>query len=137
MFTGCATRPPAAGTPATTVSVTLAKSTASWDGALLPAYPEGQPEITILKITIPPGARLPMHYHPVINAGVVTRGSLVVTTKDGQRNELKEGDAIIEVVNTLHYGANEGEEPCEIIVFYAGVEGGVVSVTPDKGNEHE
>lgn len=30
----------------------LVKSTRSWDGEVLPAYPQGQPQITILRITI-------------------------------------------------------------------------------------
>jgi len=36
----------------------LAESTASWNGTLLPAYPTGQPEVTVLRIRIAPGARL-------------------------------------------------------------------------------
>jgi hypothetical protein len=53
----------------------LTVSTEAWTGQKLPAYPSGQPEISILKITIPPGQRLPMHKHPVINAAVVLRVS--------------------------------------------------------------
>mgnify|MGYP000899664948 CR=1 FL=1 len=34
--------------------------------------------------------------------------------------QLKAGDALIEVVNTWHYGKNSGDTPVEIIVFYAG-----------------
>jgi quercetin dioxygenase-like cupin family protein len=37
--------------------------------------------------------------------------------------KMKAGDPIIEVVNTVHYGKNEGDEPVEIVVFYAGSEG--------------
>ena len=48
----------------------LAKTGSSWDGTALPGYTEGKPEITILRITIPPKQRLPLHYHPVINAGI-------------------------------------------------------------------
>lgn len=33
---------------------TLSRTGSSWDGNLLPDYPEGNPEITILRITIPP-----------------------------------------------------------------------------------
>ena len=54
----------------------LTVSTEAWTGQKLPAYPSGQPEISVLKITIPPGQRLPMHKHPVINAAVVLRGEL-------------------------------------------------------------
>ena len=33
----------------------LAKSTTDWRGVLLPAYSEGQPEVTVARITIPKG----------------------------------------------------------------------------------
>ncbi len=102
---------------------TLAKSTRSWDAALLPPYPSGQPEVTLLRITIPPGTRLPLHHHPVINAGVLLEGQLTVIAEHGKRLELKAGDALVELVTTPHYGINEGTSPAVIIVFYAGTEG--------------
>ncbi len=34
-------------------SVTLLKTTKSWDGTLYGSYPTGQPEISILKISVP------------------------------------------------------------------------------------
>jgi quercetin dioxygenase-like cupin family protein len=61
-----------------------------------------------------------MHKHPVINAGVLIKGNLTVTTESGRILELKAGDPIIEVVETWHYGQNKGDQPAEIIVFYAG-----------------
>lgn len=111
----------------------LVKTTQSWDGADLPAYPEGQPEITILRIKIPAGARLATHHHPVINAGVLTRGQLTVVTLDGQTLHLKADDPIVEVVGTPHYGINEGQEPAEIIVFYAGIEDKPITVIEPRG----
>ena len=98
----------------------LVKTTQSWDGALLPAYPHDQPEITILRISIPAGAQLQSHTHPVINGGVLISGQLTVVTTDGKTLHLRAGDPIVEVVNTLHYGVNDGKVPAEIIVFYAG-----------------
>jgi quercetin dioxygenase-like cupin family protein len=98
----------------------LVKTTQSWDGSVLPTYPHGQPEITILRITIPPGTRLDTHRHPVINAGVLVSGQLTVVTTDGKILHLKAGDPIVEVINTLHYGVNQGDATAEIIVFYAG-----------------
>jgi quercetin dioxygenase-like cupin family protein len=100
---------------------TLAKSSSSWDGKALPAYPQGQPEVTILRIKIPAGAKLEMHNHPVINAGVLIAGELTVVTEDNKTLHLKAGDSIVEVVNKAHYGKNEGNQTAEIIVFYAGV----------------
>jgi quercetin dioxygenase-like cupin family protein len=98
----------------------LAKSTKSWDGKLLPAYPKGQPEVTILRIKIPAGAKLEIHNHPVINAGVLIAGELTVITEDNKMLHLKAGDSIVELVNRKHYGKNEGMETAEIVVFYAG-----------------
>jgi len=63
---------------------------------------------------------LPLHKHPVINAGVLLSGDLTVVTEDGRTLHLKAGEAIVEVVTTWHYGKNEGNKPAEIIVFYAG-----------------
>jgi len=109
-------------------AVTLVKSDTSWNGKPLPAYPAGKPEITILKITIPSKATLPIHTHPVINAGVLLKGELTVITKDNKILHLKAGDPIVEVVDTWHYGKNEGAGPAEIIVFYAGVKGSPVTI---------
>ena len=63
----------------------LVKTTKSWDGEVLLPYPQGQPEITIRRISIPAGARLETHSHPVINAGVLISGELTVVTAEGKR----------------------------------------------------
>lgn len=98
----------------------LAKTSISWDGSHLPVYPPGSPELTILRITIPPGAQLPMHKHPVINAGVLLSGELTVVAEDNRILHLKAGESIVELVDKWHYGKNEGHKPAEILVFYAG-----------------
>jgi quercetin dioxygenase-like cupin family protein len=98
----------------------LAKSHTSWDGTPLPDYDAGQPEVTILKYYIEPGAELPPHLHPVINAGVMLKGELTVVSATGERLHLKAGDTIIELVDQVHHGRNEGTETVELIVFYAG-----------------
>lgn len=94
----------------------------------MPEYPKGQPEVTILKITVPKGVQLPMHQHPVINAGIVLKGEITVTKKNEEKIVLKAGDAIAEVVNQWHFGANTGDEPVEILVFYAGVKDKPITV---------
>ena len=70
----------------------LVKTNRSWDGELLRAYPPGQPQVTIRRITIPAGARLETHSHPVINAGVLINGQLTVVTVNGKTLRLKAGD---------------------------------------------
>lgn len=104
-------------------SEVLARNTQSWDGSTLPNYPRALPEISILRIRIPPGVALPMHKHPVINAGVLLSGQLTVVSEDGNTLHMKAGDAIIELVNKWHYGRNDGDTPAEIVVFYAGIGG--------------
>lgn len=107
---------------ASTVHVdVLAKTSLSWDGSHLPDYPKGNPEITILRIKIPPGARLPLHKHPIINAGFLLEGELTVVTDDNKTLHLKAGESIVEVANKWHYGKNEGTTTAKILVFYAGV----------------
>lgn len=98
----------------------LAESTQSWNGDMLPSYPKGQAKVTILKVSIPSKALLEMHEHLIINAGLLLKGELTVIDEFGNRLELKAGDPIIELVNTFHYGINEGTETAEILVFYAG-----------------
>lgn len=130
---GCATVPGgSAADEASPVVKELVKSSRSWNGEPLPAYPHGQPEVTILRIHIPAGARLALHSHPVINAGVLLSGQLTVVAADGKTLQLDAGDPIVEVVNTPHYGINKGEVPAEIIVVYAGVVGSPISVAEPR-----
>ena len=101
----------------------LIQNTTSWDGSDLPDYPQGEAEVTILKITIPPHTALPLHKHPVINAGVLLEGELTVVTPEGLVKQLKAGDPLIELVEQWHFGKNEGDEPAVILVVYAGEKG--------------
>jgi len=115
MLVSCATK------KAPTVSVvTLAETTTSWNGDALPNYPAGAPKVTVLKIIIPPKTKLHKHHHPVINSGIVLKGELTVIDELNNVLHLKPGDVIVELVNKVHYGINEGNKPVEIVVFYAG-----------------
>jgi len=129
LLTGCASPPYATDIR----TVELIKGSQSWNGQPLPAYRTGTPEITILRITVPPHQALPMHLHPVINAGVLLKGELTVTTDKGQTKHLTANDALIEVSDTWHYGRNDGDTPAEILVFYAGEKGKPVTVKQTGG----
>lgn len=98
----------------------LAESTVAWNGSLLPRYPEGEPKVTILKITLPPHAETDTHFHELINCGVVVKGVLTVVNEDCTEHDFHAGEAIIETVGTIHHGENRGEEDVELIMFYAG-----------------
>ncbi len=107
---------------------TLLQTTQSWDGSELPDYPEGKPEISILKVSIPPHSELDLHKHEVINAGILLTGELTVITENRDTLQMKTGDVLSEVVGTWHYGVNEGDDTAEIVVFYAGAVGTPLSV---------
>lgn len=109
----------------------VVESSESWDGAALPHYPSTMPQVTILRITIPPHAKLAMHRHPVINAGLVLRGDLTVIPKAGGERTFHAGEGIVEMVGKLHYGENRGEEPVELVMFYAGTAGVPLSVNEE------
>lgn len=106
-----------------TISVnTVLKTVTTWDGAPI-AYPQGTPEITGFLVTIAPGAETGWHLHAVPSFGVLLEGELEITLKDGNTKRLKAGDALAEVVNTLHNGHSVGAVPAKLVVFYAGVVG--------------
>src|SRR5690606_28999519 len=102
----------------------------------LPKYPDGKPKITVLKITIPPRSKLNIHKHLVINAGVLTKGDLTVVDEQHNTLNLKTDDALVELVNTYHYGENKGNVPAEIIVFYAGTEDLTITITNNNAFRH-
>ena len=94
----------------------------AWDGSSYGSYPDGQPELSVLKITIPPNTALPWHTHPIPNAGYVVSGELTVERKDGERKVVKQGEVLPETVDSIHRGIS-GNRPVTLIVFYAGVRG--------------
>lgn len=107
----------------------LVKTSESWDGTPL-VYPKGEAEITGMLIEIMPGAETGWHLHPVPSFGMILEGQLTVSLKDGRTKELKAGDVIVEVVNTLHNGRNTGASVVKLVVFYAGEKGGKLTVKP-------
>ncbi|WP_075341217.1 cupin domain-containing protein [Tenacibaculum agarivorans] len=115
---------------------TLTKTTKSWNGTKLPNYPEGDPEITILKIVIPPKTKLALHKHPEINAGVLLKGELTVISEAKDTLHLKAGDPIVELVNTYHFGENNSKNSAEIIVFYAGEKGKPITILKEEKDHH-
>ena len=100
----------------------LMQSTTSWDGVPYAAYPAGQTELTMLKITIAPHTTLPWHTHPMPNAAYVLSGELTVEKAEGGlKRQLVAGDVLPETVNSTHRGYT-GEQPVVLLVFYAGAQ---------------
>lgn len=111
-----------------TISVTnILKTQNSWDGKPI-IYPEGSAEVTGFMVEIAPGAESGWHSHPVNSFGVLIEGELEIQLKNGETKRLKAGEALAEVVNTLHNGRNVGLVPVKLVVFYAGTVGQKLTV---------
>ncbi len=107
----------------------LLKTTSSWNGAPL-TYPSGNAEITGMVVEIAAGAETGWHLHAVPSFGMILEGRLEVSLKDGSTKILQAGEALAEVVNTLHNGRNIGNTPVKIVVFYAGAVGSKLTDKP-------
>lgn len=119
----------------TAVTVTpLLKTTTSWDGKPL-VYPEGQAEVSALIVEIAPGGETGWHQHPVPSFGVVLEGTLEVRLEDGRTRRIERGEALAEVVSTVHNGRNVGETPLKLLVFYAGSVGTPLTVKHEAGQK--
>ena len=101
----------------------LITSSTSSDGEPLIYLNTAQPEVTALIVTIPVGGSTGWHQHPVPVYAYVMEGALTVELKDGRTFLFKKGDAIFEVINTLHNGYNAGHVPVTLVVFYTGAVG--------------
>src|SRR5690606_856145 len=102
-------------------SQTLLKADGSWDGTPYAGYPAGRPEITVVRLSIPPHTVLPWHSHSMPNAAYVVSGSIQVEKQsDGKRRTLTTGEVLAEMVDSPHRGMT-GDEPAVLMVFYAGV----------------
>jgi quercetin dioxygenase-like cupin family protein len=100
-------------------SEVLLQTTSPWDGSEYAMYPRGHPQLSVLKVTIPPHTALDWHSHPMPNAAYVISGELTLETRRGKSRSFKAGDAIAETVNVVHRGIS-GSEATVLIVFYAG-----------------
>ena len=104
-------------------SETLLRSSSSWDGEPYKSFPPGQPELSILKITLAPHTTLRWHSHPVPSAAYIVAGELTVERKkDGKKQHFAAGQTVSETVDTWHRGV-AGNETVVLIVFYAGSAG--------------
>jgi quercetin dioxygenase-like cupin family protein len=99
-------------------SVELLRTCQSWDGADLPDYPQGQPELVAIKYIIPPGKKLNWHHHLVMNHGVLVQGELTIIALDGKTKVMRAGDVVVEMVDTIHHGENRSTEPVVLYMFY-------------------
>ena len=112
----------------TVLKLELARTSQSWDGVALPDYLKGKPELVVLRLVFPVGSKLPWHHHPVINFGILQQGELTIVRADGKRQVVHAGEALVEMVDTPHYGMNTGDRPVVLDMFYLSQEGVSISV---------
>lgn len=88
--------------------------------------------LELVRFTIAPKAKLPVHIHPGIQIVRIESGTLTytvikgeaqitrtdgtkVTMKAGETLALKPGDALVEAAGMVHYGANQTNHPVVLI----------------------
>ena len=104
-------------------STVLIRTSKSWDDVELPDYFEGRPELVAVKYVFPAGQKLGWHHHPVMNYGILVQGELTIIGQDGKEKVVHEGEAVVEMVNTIHHGENRGTKPVILYMFYLSQEG--------------
>ena len=101
---------------------TLVSASESWNGDLY-SYPQGQAQMTLLKITAPVGFRTPVHTHPQPGVAYVAKGSLDCVVTAENTKVFSAGDSFATTFgNTPHYCESVGNESAIVFVAYAGVE---------------
>ena len=107
---------------------TLTSATESWSGETL-SYPNGQAQITFLRITAPVGFRTPVHTHPQPGVAYVLKGKLDCVVTADNTKVFSAGDSFATTFGeTPHYCQSIGKEDALVFVAYAGVEGQPVTV---------
>ena len=106
----------------------LIRTSQSLDGTELPDYLQGRPELVVMKYVFPVGEKLDWHHHPVMNYGVLVKGELTIIAQDGRTKVVHEGEAVVEMVGTVHHGEKRGSVPAVLYMFYLSQEGLQLSV---------
>ena len=99
-------------------STELIRTSQSWDGVDLPDYLQGKPELVAVKYVFPAGQKLGWHHHVAMNYGVLVQGELTIIGQDGKTKVVHEGEAVVEMVGTVHHGENRGTKDCILYMFY-------------------
>ena len=116
----------------------LIRTSQSWDGAMLPDFPQGQPELRVVRLDFPIGAKTGWHHHTVVNYGIVQQGDLTIVCQDGTEKTFHEGEALVEVIGTIHRGENRGSKPVILNMFYFSSPGAEITIHhPELDRENE
>ena len=108
--------------------IELARTSQSWDGAGLPDYPVGKPELVVRRYVFPRGSKLGWHHHPVINYGILQQGELTIIGLNGEEKTVRAGEAVVEMVGAIHHGENRGDKTVVLDMFYISQAGTPIAV---------
>ena len=106
----------------------LIRTSQSWDGALLPNFPQGTPELRVIRLDFPVGAKTGWHHHTVVNYGIVQQGDLTIVCQDGLERTFHEGEPLVEVIGTIHRGENRGKKSVVLVMFYYSEPGAEITI---------
>lgn len=89
-------------------------------------------EVTMLKITIPPGKTTGWHEHDFPVFAYVLKGTLTVEFENGKTLKFNENSSFSEVVHTGHMGINRESTDLVLLAFYLGEKGKALSKKKEK-----
>jgi quercetin dioxygenase-like cupin family protein len=99
-------------------------------------YPKfNQAEVTVQKITFPPGASTGWHKHEFPVFSYIILGELTVETEDHKILRFKENTSFSESINTFHNGTNKGKTDLVVVAMYIGGKGEKLAIHK-QGEEH-
>ena len=105
-------------------------------GGSLVKYPEGTPELRFYKLTLPQGAKVPLHTHPSPVIVYVYQGELTnVRIVDGKEitDVITPGSGFLEgSPDEPHYVINNGREPVVSFVTFASIKGMPNTIKVDR-----
>jgi len=81
----------------------LLKTQKSWNGGDI-YYPQGQAEITSIKLRIEKDQTTKFHCHPVPTLGYILKGHLEIESINGKKIEMHESESLVELMRTVHKG---------------------------------
>ena len=118
VLTSCKTAKAVSSTAQKVEATELIGTSQSWDGVELPDYFKGRPELVAVKYVFPAGQKLGWHHHVAMNYGVLAQGELTIIGQDGKEKVVHEGEAVVEMVGTIHHGENRGKKDVILYMFY-------------------
>jgi quercetin dioxygenase-like cupin family protein len=80
-------------------------------------------EVSIMKVTLPPGTSTGWHKHSFPVFAFVLKGTLTIELSEGKTKTFAESTTFAEVIDTPHNGKNIGQDTVVLIAFFMGEKG--------------